>query len=58
MSAPCDVEWPAPNPCPFTAKERVPDEHGIGGWILRFEHYGKYKKQLPLPGIESWLSSM
>jgi hypothetical protein len=53
-------EWPASHPGCFTAGERAPGTHWIGGWVgprASLEAVEK-RKILPQPEFEPWLSSL
>jgi hypothetical protein len=47
-------EWSASRPCRFTARERAPGIHGIGGWVQPRATLGNVEKRkfLTLPGLE------
>jgi hypothetical protein len=44
-------EWSASRPCRFTAGERAPVTHWIGGWVDRLDDVEK-RKFLTLQGLE------
>jgi hypothetical protein len=35
----------------FTARERAPSTHWIGGWVGSTEHGGEEKNSQPMPGL-------